>query len=277
MFNENVSINTADSASRWWARPTCPTRRRSPAHVQLFRDDPHGHVTFASPFATDKYLINIPAADVTDSLGTQLAGEWSNGSSSYPSGNGTAPGTFDFQFNILHGDVNQDGAVSGADGNTVRLKLLQDVNTSGYSPFYDVAGTGWITGADGSYMRINTRTHSRPTIRRHPATFWAAKGAATSRPMAPCLAESLQAPAARSASRSEAQRRPLSARSRLVQCSSAFSPAIRSSCNPAVRRAEEFTRFHIGESSCRDVRAGVRRCATGDAEPAIISDPTKRT
>lgn len=156
VFNENVSINTADSALALVGSPDLPAPASLSSATFSYSSTTHTATwTFSSSFATDKYLINIPAADVTDSFGTQLAGEWTNGTSSYPSGNGTVPGTFDFQFNILHGDVNQDGVVNGADGNAVRLKLLQNVNTSGYSPFYDVAGTGSITGADGSYVRIN--------------------------------------------------------------------------------------------------------------------------
>ncbi len=155
-FNENVSINTADSALELIGSSDLPAPASFANATFSYSSTTHTATwTFASPLVTDKFLINIPAADVTDSLGTQLAGQWTNGASSYPSGNGTIPGTFDFQFNVLHADVNQDGGVSGADGNAVRLKLLQNVTTSGYSPFYDVAGTGSITGADGSYVRIN--------------------------------------------------------------------------------------------------------------------------
>ena len=105
--------------------------------------------------ATDKYLLSIPSADVTDSLGSTLDGEWPSSSSTYPSGNGFAGGNFNFLFNVLQGDANQDGAVTGTDGNGVRPLLLQNTTNSSYSPYYDLVGSGTITGIDGSYVRVN--------------------------------------------------------------------------------------------------------------------------
>jgi subtilase family serine protease len=156
VFNENVSINTADSAFALVGSPDLPAPAALSSATYTYSSATHTATwVFASPLATDKYLLNFPAADVTDSLGSTLDGEWTAGSSMYPSGNGVAGGNFDFQFNVLRGDVNHDGAVTGADGNAVRLNLLQNVSTSGYSAFDDLTGDGAITGVDGSYVRLN--------------------------------------------------------------------------------------------------------------------------
>jgi hypothetical protein len=68
--------------------------------------------TLAAPIEADRLLLTIDGAGVLD-------GEWSNpGSgvnSTFPSGDGAAGGDFAFQFNVLPGDVNQDGIVTAGD------------------------------------------------------------------------------------------------------------------------------------------------------------------
>ncbi|HEX3996961.1 MAG TPA: pre-peptidase C-terminal domain-containing protein [Pirellulales bacterium] len=156
VFNESVSVNAADSALELIGSPDLPPPAAlSTATFSYNAATNTAQWTFASPLATDKYLLSIPSADVTDSLGSTLDGEWTNGSSAYPSGNGVAGGIFNFQFNILQGNVTRDGGVTGLDGNTVRLALLQNTTTSGYSPFDDLIGSGTITGVDGTYVRLN--------------------------------------------------------------------------------------------------------------------------
>ena len=156
VFNENVSINSADSALQLIGSPDVPAPAALSSAAFTYSVATHtAQWTFASPLATDKYLLSIPSADVTDSFGSTLDGEWTTSSSVYPSGNGAAGGDFNFRFNVVQADVTQDGVVTGLDGNGVRLKLLQNTTTSGYSPFYDLIGSGAITGADGSYVRLN--------------------------------------------------------------------------------------------------------------------------
>jgi hypothetical protein len=156
VFNENVSINSADSALQLIGSPDVPAPAALSSAAFTYSVATHtAQWTFSSPLATDKFLLSIPSADVTDSFGSTLDGEWTTSSSAYPSGNGAAGGDFNFRFNVVQADVTQDGVVTGLDGNGVRLKLLQNTTTSGYSPFYDVIGSGAITGADGSYVRLN--------------------------------------------------------------------------------------------------------------------------
>ncbi|HKD36801.1 MAG TPA: dockerin type I domain-containing protein, partial [Pirellulales bacterium] len=161
VFNEAVTIDTTNSALALIGSPDLPP----PAALSTaaFSYNPTTHAatwTFASPLAANKFLISIPAAAVTDTFGSQLDGDWTNpsGSSSgsqYPSGNGTAGGDFNFRFNVLPGDVNQDGAVTGSDGNVLRNYLLLTSADSGYSALADVNGDGAVTGLDGAIVRMN--------------------------------------------------------------------------------------------------------------------------
>ena len=62
---------------------------------------------------------------------------------SYPSGNGTAGGDFNFAFNVLPGDTNQDGIVNGLDINTIASHWLKTGGISG-----DANGDGIVNGLD---------------------------------------------------------------------------------------------------------------------------------
>ena len=102
--------------------------------------------------------LNADGADpIHDALGNRLDGEWTNpvttsdtGTSQYPSGNGT-PGSsnFLFRFNVLPGDVNQDGYVQALDGLLVRGALGSNAGQGNYSIFRDVNGDGAVLSSDG--------------------------------------------------------------------------------------------------------------------------------
>ena len=78
----------------------------------------------------DKLLLELNAAGsdpIEDALGNRLDGYWTNpattastATSQYPSGDGMPGGNFLFRFNVLPGDVNQDGYVEAVDGLLVR-------------------------------------------------------------------------------------------------------------------------------------------------------------
>ena len=92
--------------------------------------------TLSQPIAADRLQIHLAssgAAAVTNVLGDPLDGEWTDQTSAYPSGNGLAGGDFNFSFNVLPGDLNQDGIVNG-----------QDIAT---------AATGWLHGT--SFVSTN--------------------------------------------------------------------------------------------------------------------------
>lgn len=103
-----------------------------------------------SPLPNNKYVLYIPSAAVVNSSGQQLDGEFTTGSSSFPSGDGTAGGDFAFSFNVLPGAGNQGGQVNSAD--TAEAKDLNNDHetTTGYSPYFDYDGAGVITSIDAS-------------------------------------------------------------------------------------------------------------------------------
>ena len=105
---------------------------------------------YHSSLTTDKYLLNIPSTAVTSTAsGQALDGEFVNGSGNLlPSGDATTGGDFNFRFNILPGDVDQNGAVNALDGANVHQHLLQYANQTGYNPLFDTYGKGAITGID---------------------------------------------------------------------------------------------------------------------------------
>jgi len=69
------------------------------------------------------------AVAVVDRSGNRLDGDWTNstwtppsapvGGDTWPSGDGTAGGDFQFRFNVLPGDADQSGTVNFSDLNTV--------------------------------------------------------------------------------------------------------------------------------------------------------------
>jgi hypothetical protein len=161
VFSQDVTINAAQSGLALAGSPDLPAAPALSAATFSYDSSTHtAQWTFASPLPLDKYLLSIPSAAVTNSVGTALDGEWTNETgaspgSQFPSGDGAAGGDFNFRFNLLPGDVDQNGAVTGADGNVVRGLLLQTTASTSYSPLADLNGDGTITGLDGAVVRAN--------------------------------------------------------------------------------------------------------------------------
>ncbi len=134
---------------------------------------------YHSSLTNDKYLLNIPSAAVTSKAsGQALDGEFVNGSGTLlPSGNATTGGDFNFQFNILPGDVDQNGAVNALDGAAVRQHFLLYANMAGYSPLFDTYGKGAITGIDFTTVQ-NALFSSLPGTDPVPPGHGAGGGAA---------------------------------------------------------------------------------------------------
>ncbi|HET6250870.1 MAG TPA: choice-of-anchor tandem repeat GloVer-containing protein [Tepidisphaeraceae bacterium] len=107
--------------------------------------------TFAAPFGADKLLLSVASSGVNavaDSLGTALDGEWANGASAFPSGNGTAGGDFNFNVSILPGDVDGNGSVSIVDTVATRNRQFNAVGSANYAVNFDVDGSGSISIVD---------------------------------------------------------------------------------------------------------------------------------
>ena len=91
--------------------------------------------------------------------GNPLDGDWENpadltdpASSLFPSGDGSASGSFRFRFNVLPGDVNGNGAVTTADVGFVRSRVGEPT-THLAALLADVNGNGAITTADVDLIR----------------------------------------------------------------------------------------------------------------------------
>ncbi len=107
--------------------------------------------TLSGPLTNNRYAISVASTTsqfgpaVVDSHGAGISGSFTTSSSSFPSGNGLAGGTFDFFFNVLPGNVNRGGIDNATGINDVRLL---DSGTrppsASYNPYYDVLGAGGI-------------------------------------------------------------------------------------------------------------------------------------
>jgi Bacterial Ig-like domain (group 3)/Pectate lyase superfamily protein/Dockerin type I domain len=119
--------------------------------------------TLSSPLIAHEYLLTVPSTAATNSLGLTLDGEWINATGSspgsqFPSGDGVAGGDFNFRFNVLPGDVDQNGTVTVADLNLVRGRMFNSASAGSYSPFADLDGNGTVSGLDGAIVRHNLST-----------------------------------------------------------------------------------------------------------------------
>ena len=125
-----------------------------------FGYDSQTHVatwTLSSSIGADKLLIDLaadgldPIVDLDDSL--VLDGEWTDGSSSFASGNGTQGGDFEFRVNVLPGDVSQDSLVSAVDYGRVYAKRNTSTTVGAYDPILDVNGSGDINATDYQFVQ----------------------------------------------------------------------------------------------------------------------------
>ncbi len=131
--------------------------------------------TLAHSISNDKLTIDLHSTGtsaVKDSAGNALDGEWTNSTSSYPSGNGVAGGDFNFAFQVLPGDVNQDGIVNSQDLAAVASSWLTagvagDVNADGIVNSQDLAtiSSQWLSTlpAGGSQVAGSQDTSSQDT------------------------------------------------------------------------------------------------------------------
>lgn len=121
--------------------------------------------TLAAPLAKDKLLLDLdgdgidPVADSSENI---LDGEWTTGSSTYDSGDGTAGGDFEFRFNVLPGDASQDGLINYTDSYLVLAARGKQAGTTGYSIFRDIDGDGVVT-TDDWYDVYFSIGHTLPT------------------------------------------------------------------------------------------------------------------
>ena len=124
------------------------------------------HWLLSRPVAADRLALSLSSRDggVVGANGEALDGEWTNANDSYPSGNGTAGGDFNFALNVLGGDATGDGVVNALDLSFIKQRLNRSVAAPGagnaaYSIFADVTADGRINALDVSAakQRLNRR------------------------------------------------------------------------------------------------------------------------
>ena len=151
-FSEDVAVDAADL--------TLTGTNGGQYQFSGYSYDSATHVatwTLATSIGSDKLLIDLaadgldPIVDLDDSLA--LDGEWTNGSSTFASGNGTADGDFEFRVNVLPGDVSQDGLVSAVDYGRVYAKRNTSTTVGAYDPILDVNGSGDINATDYQFVQ----------------------------------------------------------------------------------------------------------------------------
>jgi len=109
----------------------------------------------------DKLLLAL-SDDVTDTAGNPLNGEWTDGVSTWPSGDGTSGGDFRFRLNVLPGDVDQSGEVRSSDTIKVRRRSNTAPGDQDYSCFFDVDCSGEIRSSDTIKVRRKSNTELPP-------------------------------------------------------------------------------------------------------------------
>jgi acrosin len=106
--------------------------------------------SLAQPLASDKVLITL-ADDIHSDAGASLDGDWQNpatfntpASSTFPSGNNTAGGSFQLRLNFLDGDVDRNGIVDLAD-----VAAARDAISGGFNAgAADMDRNGTVTVGD---------------------------------------------------------------------------------------------------------------------------------
>jgi hypothetical protein len=106
--------------------------------------------TLGAPLGADKLIVSLSGTAISDSSGNKLAGAWTNGVSSFPSGGDQAGTDFDFQFNVVPGDINQSGSTNATDIVFARI----DSGQSG-QVFADLDGSDTVDGTDISLTQQN--------------------------------------------------------------------------------------------------------------------------
>lgn len=204
VFTKDVTVNPADPGISLVGSPDLP----SPPSLAdaAYSYDPATHTArwvLNAPLATNEYRLDIPATAVSDAVGVALDGDWTNATSTtpggdFPSGDGVPGGNFNFRFNVLIGDVDGNGTVTGEDGNAVRQSLLSDASDPSdlnYSPYADINGDGAITGYDGAIVRMHLLDSLPATDPGNGSTGNATPAAASAASMAaPAVASATATP-----------------------------------------------------------------------------------
>ncbi len=123
-FSENVSVSQSDFGLFGVNTPVY-----SPSSFSYDAGTFVATYMLGTPLTADKLLLQVKESITSVATGDNLDGDWTNTSSTYNSGNGSAGGEMLFRFNVLPGDLDNDGTVSG----TLSSPPLS--GTGDYAPF----------------------------------------------------------------------------------------------------------------------------------------------
>jgi hypothetical protein len=123
------------------------------------------HWTFSNPLAANIWWIGLAASTVTDPSGVELDGDWTTGVSTFAqgSGDGTPGGDFNYLFNVLTGDVNNNGTVSTGDVLQVKTQLNAALDGTNYRQ--DINANATIATGDV----LQAKTHLNTSLSQFPS------------------------------------------------------------------------------------------------------------
>ncbi len=146
-FSEDVDVEAADLA--------VSGLNQSWYEIEDFTYDSSTYTavwTMKESFSADKLLLDLDANGLDPVVDTDeanvLDGEWTNGTSNYPSGNGVAGGDFEFRLNIVPGDADASTGVATADMTMISALVGIDTSSASYNLRCDLDGDGLIEQAD---------------------------------------------------------------------------------------------------------------------------------
>jgi len=104
---------------------------------------------------TNDKLALIVNDSAHSTLGINLDGEWQQGTSSFPSGNGAEGGRFVFRYDVLVGDANGSGIVDVRDVQLLREAAGSNMGSAAYFVKVDFDGNATIDARDIAPLRNN--------------------------------------------------------------------------------------------------------------------------
>ena len=111
-------------------------------------------ISLSTKLGRDKLLLKIRDS-VVDLQGNALDGEWKDRSSSFPSGNGNAGGSFLFRFNVLPGDASRNGGVLTEDVDILSNALGALLGNPRYVTSADINGSAGVGVEDIGALNTN--------------------------------------------------------------------------------------------------------------------------
>jgi hypothetical protein len=157
-FSEGVTVDSADLALRGVNTATYA--------IAGFNYDPATFTavwTLSEPLEADKVRVDLNADGqnpIRNTTGARLDGNWSEGTSAFPSGDGRSGGEFRFRVDVLPGNVDRDGQVNVLDTIQTRNRQFTSIGNTNYDLLYDVNGSGDINIFD----TVQVRNHQFTTL-----------------------------------------------------------------------------------------------------------------